>query len=70
MKKIGKKQIINSILFSLGVCGIDYIIKGTQKSPMLNNDNELKIYYILLFIVLFILCNVVYEKIKKYNVKR
>lgn len=70
MKNIRVRQIINSLMFSVGVCGIDYMIKnsnGNLVKEFGNSFYKIKIYYNLLFIVLFIICNIVYEKIRKYN---
>ena len=70
MKNIRIKQIANSLMFSIGVCGIDYLIKngnGSLVKQFANNREKMTIYYSLLFIILFILCNLVYEKIRKYN---
>ncbi|WP_314117951.1 hypothetical protein [Peptostreptococcus stomatis] len=70
MKKVRIKQIANSLMFSIGVCGIDYLIKsgnGNLVKQFGNNKGKMTIYYSLLFIVLFVLCNIVYEKIRKYN---
>ena len=70
MKKARIKQIANSLMFSIGVCVIDYLIKngnGSLVKQFANNREKMTIYYSLLFIILFILCNLVYEKIRKYN---
>ena len=70
MKNIGIKQIANSLMFSIGVCGIDYLIKkgnGSLVKQFGHSTQKLTIYYILLFVILFVICNVVYEKIKKHN---
>ena len=69
-KNIGIKQIANSLMFSIGVCGIDYLIKkgnGSLVKQFGHSTQKLTIYYILLFVILFVICNVVYEKIKKHN---
>lgn len=72
MKKVRIKQIANSLMFSIGVCGIDYLIKsgnGNLVKQFGHNRGKMTIYYSLLFIVLFVLCNIVYDKIRKYNSK-
>ena len=64
MKKARIKQIANSLMFSIG------LIKngnGSLVKQFANNREKMTIYYSLLFIILFIICNVVYEKIRKYN---
>lgn len=67
-----KKQHINSLLFAIGVSGIDYIIKnnnGSFQKIFLNDTIRICIYYVLLFVVTFSICEIVFEKIKKFNNK-
>ncbi|MBC2575782.1 hypothetical protein [Peptostreptococcus canis] len=65
-----KNQHINSLIFAIGISGIDYFIKtnnGKLNSHFLGDINKLRIYYILLFLISFILCEIVYNKIRKIN---
>lgn len=65
-----KKQHLNSFLFAVGVSGIDYMIKnsnGNFEKLFQGNISKAIIYYVLLFIVTFVLCEIVFEKIKKMN---
>lgn len=67
-----KKQHINSLLFAIGVSGIDYIIKnnnGSFQKIFLNDITRICIYYVLLFVVTFSICEIVFEKILKFNNK-
>ncbi|WP_177187388.1 hypothetical protein [Peptostreptococcus sp. D1] len=65
-----KKQHLNSFLFAIGVTGIDYMIKssnGNFEKLFQGEIGKAIVYYVLLFIVTFVLCEIVFEKINKMN---
>jgi len=64
------KQHFNSLIFAFAVSGIDLMIKKNNNTFLKyfeNDINKAYIYYALLFIVTFVICEIVYNKIKKYN---
>lgn len=68
MKKY--KQHTNSLMLAIAVSGIDFMIKQNNNTFMKHFENDMNkawIYYVLLFIVTFVISEIVYNKIKKFN---
>lgn len=68
--KLDKKRVKNTLLFEIGVIGIDIWIKDNQGGFMnyfSNNTSKAIIYYVILFIVVASLYNIGLEKMRKYN---
>lgn len=64
------KQKIKSLVFASCFTGIDYIIKYNNNSLtkyFSNNNTKMVVYYVVLFVVSFIIYEIVNKKMQKFN---
>ncbi len=72
MKNIDIKQWVNSFVFSALICVIDFALKkntGSFIKTFEGSPSKAILYYLMLFIVVFVICNIVYKKVKKISGK-
>ena len=68
--KLDNTRIKNTLLFEIGVMGIDAWIKDSKGGFMnafSGSMTKAVIYYVILFVLVAVLYNLGLEKMKKYN---
>ncbi|MDK8278185.1 hypothetical protein [Peptostreptococcus anaerobius] len=68
--KLDKNRVKNTLMFEVGVIGIDAWIKDNQGGIMdyfSGSITKAVIYYVILFIIVAVLYNLGLEKMRKYN---